>query len=71
MVSKLDAIAQRSNLSLAAQILYQCDVLALLRQLAREGDGARLVELLRDPVKLADAPNIRRPGRSRECRSPR
>lgn len=43
----------RSNLSLAAQVVYQCNVLALLRKLAQQNQDALVLELLRDPVKMA------------------
>jgi hypothetical protein len=43
----------RSALSLASQVVYQCNVLALLRKLAAQNKGGLVLQLLRDPVKLA------------------
>jgi hypothetical protein len=42
-----DRIASRGELSLASQVLYQCRVLALLRE-----NLDRASELLRDPVLM-------------------
>jgi hypothetical protein len=55
-MSDAEAIARiaenRSNLSLASQVLYQSRVLLLLERLAKQGKGGLVLELLRDPVKL-------------------
>lgn len=43
----------RSNLSLAAQCVYQANTLVLLKKLAHQNNGALVLELLRDPAKMA------------------
>lgn len=49
-----ELITLRSDISLASQVIYQCRVLALLRERPDEA-----VQLLRDPVRLALAYRIR------------
>ena len=59
MISRLHAARveriarQRGKLDLAAQVAYQCELLALLRTLAADKQDHACAELLRDPVKLA------------------
>jgi hypothetical protein len=49
-----ELVTIRSDLSLASQVIYQCRVLALLRE--RPDEAA---QLLRDPVRLARAYRMR------------
>ncbi len=51
--AEIKVIAERTNLSLASQVYYQANVLAMLKKLAHQSRGGTVLECLRNPVRLA------------------